>query len=78
VGRNAIDTLVDANPSTETLTPAFAISTGTTPSVQFSTLPSSQTRRSSLSGPVVDGLKTFTGSGRQTQVNLAVGYFVRF
>jgi hypothetical protein len=34
--------------------------------------------RANLSGPAITDLKTFTGSGREIQTNLTVGYFVRF
>jgi len=74
--REATSTWVDAHPATLVLTPAFAIPTGGNPSVQFSNNPSTD-RVSSLSGQTRD-LKTFTATGWQRQLNLAVGYYVRF
>ena len=74
---NPVEVLVDANPSVATATPIFAISTGRTPSIQFSNN-ASPGSRSSLSGPAVSNLKTFEGSGVQTQIKVAVGYYFRF
>jgi hypothetical protein len=60
-----------------TLSPIFAISTGLIPSIQFSNNPTTG-RSSSLSGPAVTDLRTFTGSGTHIQTHVAVGYFLRF
>lgn len=75
VGSNSLDTLVDAHPSAVTGSPAFSISSFTTPSLVFSNTPAT---RANLTGPAIENLKTFAGSGREIQVNLTVGYFVRF
>jgi hypothetical protein len=58
---------------------------GTTPSAtltgdygfQFSNDPRFN-RPSSLSGPAITDLRTFTGSGMRTDTHFALGYFVRF
>lgn len=75
VSRNSLDTLVNARPSSVTGTPAFSISSSTTPALVFS---NTTITRANLSGPAITDLKTFTGSGRDIQTNLTVGYFLRF
>ena len=75
VGSNSLDTLVDAHPVAVTGTPAFFISSATTPALVFSNTPAT---RANLTGPAIENLKTFAGSGREIQVNLTVGYFLRF
>jgi hypothetical protein len=56
-------------------TPQFSISSFTSPSLVLS---NTSATRSNLTGPAIAGLKTFTGSGRDFQTNLTLGYFVRF
>lgn len=75
ISANSLDTLVNARPSSVTGTPAFSINSTTTPSLVFS---NTAATRANLSGPAITDLKTFTGSGREIQTNLTVGYFVRF
>ena len=75
VSANSLDTLVNARPSSVTGTPAFSISSATTPALVFS---NTSATRANLSGPAITDLKTFTGSGREIQTNFTVGYFVRF
>lgn len=75
VSTNSLDTFVDARPSSVAGSPAFFISSATTPSLVFSNTPAT---RANLTGPAITDLKTFTGSGREIQTNLTVGYFVRF
>jgi hypothetical protein len=75
LGPNAIDTLVDAQPTSVPGTPPFSIFSFTTPSLVFSNMAAV---RSNLSGPALTDLKTFTGKGRELLGNLTVGYFVRF
>lgn len=75
LGGGAVNTVVDAQPAVAVGTPAFSIGTGT--GIQFSNNPSTPFR-SSLSGPAIDSLTTFTGEGHQAQINLSVGYFFRF
>ena len=75
---NPVDTTVDATPSRApggTLNATALI--GTNPSLQFASGPTTSIR-SSLSGPPVGGLETFTGSGTQAQLSFSIGYFFRF
>ena len=72
---NSVDTLVDAHPSSVSGTPPFSIASFISPSLVFS---NTSATRSNLTGPPITDLKTFTGSGRDIQTNLTVGYFVRF
>ena len=72
---HALDTLVNARPEQVLGTPAFSIASFTSPSLVFSNSPAV---RSNLTGPAIVDLKTFTGSGRDVQTNLTVGYYVRF
>lgn len=74
---NPVDLTVDASPAVTFHTPGSILFVPTTPALQFSTS-QIQNRRSSLSGPAVEGLKTFTGTGVRTQVNVSIGYFFRF
>jgi hypothetical protein len=74
---NTVDTLVNATPSITVQSPIFFVSTGIPPSIQFSNDPRTG-RASSLSGPPIADLRTFTASGTQTQVLIGVGYFWRF
>jgi hypothetical protein len=75
VSADSIDTLVDARPNEVLGTPTSVISSGTTPSLVFS---NTSATRGNLTGPAITGLKTFTGSGRDIQTHLTIGYFVRF
>ena len=70
-----LDTLVDAHPTWVQATPAFSISSATTPVLVFS---NSSTTRPNLTGPAIVDLETFTGSGKDIQTHFTVGYFVRF
>jgi hypothetical protein len=74
LGGGAVNTVVDAQPAVAVRTPALFTVTGV--GIQFSNNPS--TLRSSLSGPAIDSLPTFTGEGQQVQTNLSAGYFFRF
>jgi hypothetical protein len=76
-GGGKVDTIVDASPSVATQTPATFISSATSPSVQFSNNPITN-QPSSLSGPAINGLKTFTGSGSAIRTNVAAGVYLRF
>jgi hypothetical protein len=71
---HAIDTVVDASPSS-VLGDQFAFGSPTTPTLILSNTPSI---RGSLSGPVITNLKTFTSSGRDIQTSITAGYFFRF
>jgi hypothetical protein len=72
---NSLDTLVDAHPSSVLGSPAFVIASGTSPSLVFSNTPAT---RSSLTGPAISDLKTFTGEGYELQTSLTLGYSLRF
>ena len=75
IAANSVDTLVDAHPNVVLATPVSIVSFSGTPSLMLS---NSSAVRSNLTGPAITDLKTFTGSGRDFQTNLTVGYFVRF
>jgi hypothetical protein len=75
VSPNSLDTLVDATPGAVPGSPAFAIPSATAPSLVLS---NTSAMRSSLTGPPITDLKTFTASGRELQTSLTVGYFRRF
>lgn len=66
---------IDARPAAVTGSPAFSLSSFTTPSLVFSNTPAV---RHNLSGAPIADLKTFTGSGRDVETSLTVGYFFRF
>jgi hypothetical protein len=72
-----VDTIVSARPFVTMQTPAFVVSTGTLPSIQFSNS-ALFARPSSLSGPDVTDSTTFTGSGAETRVRASIGYVFRF
>jgi hypothetical protein len=70
-------TSVDANPSFEHLEPGGVVSGTTNPTIQFANDPSGPAH-SSLSGPRIDDLVTFTRKGVQVQLKISAGYFWRF
>jgi hypothetical protein len=72
---NSINTLVDAHPSSVSGTPAFFITSATTPSLVFSNTPATRTN---LTGPAITDLKTFDSSGLDIRTSLTVGYYLRF
>jgi hypothetical protein len=74
---NRTDTVVTTAPVVSTQSPAFVVATPFNPSVQFSNDPRFN-RPSSLSGPAIADLRTFTASGVRTDTHFALGYFVRF
>ena len=75
VGGGASDVVIDATPSVTTGSPSVLLVTPTIPSAVFST---STTQNSSLSGPVISGLKTFSGSGSSLRTNVVGGVYFRF
>lgn len=77
VGGGKVDTMLDASPNVATGTPAGAISSITNPSIQFTDNPSAGLQ-STLSGPAITGLRTFTGSGTAIRTNVAAGIYWRF
>jgi hypothetical protein len=76
-GGGKTDTVVDASPAIVTGSPAGFIASATNPSVQFSTVPGT-TLLSNLSGPAINGLKTFSTSGSAVRTNVAAGIYWRF
>lgn len=75
VGGGASDVVIDATPSVATGVPGAILITPTSPSAVFS---SSTINRSSLTGPAISGLKTFTGSGSSWRTNVTGGVYFRF
>lgn len=71
------ETFVDATPNVARLEPNLYIWRNQTPTVAFANY-SGASVPSSLSGPAVTGLKTFTGSGTFAQLNITAGYYFRF
>jgi hypothetical protein len=51
--------------------------TGASPAIQFSNS-TLFARPSSLSGPDVNDLETFTGTGVRTRLRASIGYVIRF
>jgi hypothetical protein len=72
-----VDTVVGARPSVTLQTPAFVVATGFNPSIQFSNS-ILFARPSSLSGPEVNDLETFKGTGTATRMRVAIGYVFHF
>jgi hypothetical protein len=77
VGGSPVNTVVDARPSVVMGANTVLALNTSGGSLQFSTSPVLN-RPSSLSGPTIDGLETFSGSGRSRQFTVAIGYFLRF
>lgn len=75
VSENAVRTSIDLAPSVAAGSPPIAFPSRTFPAVQFSTLPGIAT---SLSGPAVQGLETFSGNGYDLRGLVTLGYYVRF
>ena len=83
ISRNTMDVLVDAAPQVvrsqaSTSPPLGAIASFLAPSIQFSNLPAAFGVDSTLSGPRIDGFKTFSSSGTALHVSVSAGYYVRF
>ena len=76
--RNQLSLVVDTNPSVAIGAPAFAISTFTSPSLQWSNNPAATGRTSTLSGAPLQGFETFLGDGSASRFSLTIGYFWRF
>jgi hypothetical protein len=78
VSKNTGNTLVDASALVGTLTPTnVAASAFGNPAIQWSNNRSTG-QFSSLSGPPIDGFRTFTGRGLQSHAAITVGVFMRF
>ena len=74
-GGGSHDVVVDASPSTVTSTPGVILISPTSPGAVFS---SSTAVASSLTGPSISRLRTFTGSGSAVRTNVAAGVYLRF
>jgi hypothetical protein len=72
-----VDTVISAKPSVTQQSPAFVVVTGASPAIQFSNS-TLFARPSSLSGPNVNDLETFTGTGVRTRLRASIGYVIRF
>src|SRR5262249_32897532 len=78
VSPNHRDTIISAAPSVTYHSPIVAVATSPiNTSIQFSNSQSIN-RKSSLSGPAITDLETFKGSGVDTRMHVAIGYFIRF
>lgn len=78
IGKTGIDTLVDAAPAVQTSIPGGTASF-TNPSLQFASNPPLQPNATStLSGPAINGFRTFQGTGTETQISFTAGWFWRF
>jgi hypothetical protein len=76
-GGGKVDSLIDASPSVANLTPSVFLASTRNPSVQFvnnTSIPA----QSTLSGPAITSLRTFTGSGSAIRTNITGGVYVRF
>jgi hypothetical protein len=76
VGGGKVDTLVDATPTAVSQTPSLPIASGTSPSIQFSN--NQSLAPTTLSGPAISGLRTFTASGTAIRTNITGGVYFRF
>jgi hypothetical protein len=76
IGPDTTRVLVDATPSTARSGPSGFVESFTNPAIQFSNDPSTG-RRSTLSGPALQGLEVFKG-GLQTRTLLTVGIVRRW
>jgi hypothetical protein len=74
---NRVSTFLDATPAVVVEPSPAAIAGTTTPTIQFSSYPAAVTR-STLTGPSLRDVETFSGDGLETQVKLSVAYFLRF
>ena len=76
-GGGTHDVLVDATPSVPKANPGLALTltANANASIVFS---SAAAVASSLSGPAISGLRTFTASGSAVRTNIAVGVYLRF
>ena len=72
-----LNTLVDTHPSVTASLPADALWLNMTPSIQFSTNPSTG-HTSSLTGAPLSGFATLSGSGFEVRYQLSVGGYIRF
>ena len=78
IAKNQLSLVVDTNPAVAIATPAFAVSTFTSPSLQWSNNPAATGRISTLSGVPLQGFETFIGDGSVSRFSLTIGHFWRF
>jgi hypothetical protein len=80
LGKHTIDTILDATPAVATDAPTspLALSSATTPAIQFNNTLSGPAGQSNLIGPAVSGFKAFEGSGAQSHFAMTGGVFWRF
>jgi hypothetical protein len=80
LGRDRLDTVVDASPSVAANGPVSPapLSSSTTPSIQFSNNPPGTGPQSNLTGEAITGFRTYEGSGVRSQFALTAGLFWRF
>jgi hypothetical protein len=80
LGSGKVETVVDATPSVSSTPPiaTLALSSASTPAIQFSNNPRGTGPQSNLTGEPVAGFTTFEGSGLRTQFTLTAGLFLRF
>lgn len=77
IDKNTLDVLLDATPHVNTTAlPLGVIASNLVPSIQFTNLNVLLT--STLSGPAINGFKTFASSGTAVHVVVSAGYFFRF
>lgn len=75
ISRNTFAVELDASPSSVSSPSGFTLVFIGNPSVVVG---NSSSLRGSLSGPVINGLETFKGSGREVRGSVTAGVFVRF
>jgi len=75
--QNHLSTVVDTHPTVAESLPADALWLNLSPSIQFSTHPSTG-HSSSLSGPGLSGFSTLSGSGFRPRYMLSLGGYIRF
>jgi hypothetical protein len=80
LGSGKVETVVDATPSVSSTPPiaTLALSSASTPAIQFSNNPRGTGPQSNLTGEPVAGFTTFEGSGLRSQFTLTAGLFLRF
>jgi hypothetical protein len=75
ISKVSIETTLDTNSRASPSAPAAAAASLSTPSLQFS---NGGVGPSSLSGPALNGFRTFEGSSWQNRMNVSAGLFLKF
>lgn len=79
LSKNTASAVLDATPNVALgLLPAGRTSLNADPTIQFSNNSSNLPTASTLTGPAITGLRTFSGSGVSSHTNIAIGIFWRF